>query len=168
MAHQAQHLQLVGNVERLAEAAPVRYRQANETSTCSDLQSGAPVDVSSHVSSFSFFLSPNSSCCLSCSVHDTARRDGMAPPGTTDEDVGQMADEGRTRQDRMRQGEAGCDRTHMRASRSSSRWYRSICLASTTPAGHVWPPHPEARSSWTLSGVESRPPKSRAVSPAGL
>lgn len=56
----------------------------------------------------------------------------------------------------------------MRASRRSSRWYRSICLASTTPAGHVWPPHPEARSSCTLSGVSSRPPKSKAVSAAAL
>lgn len=59
MAHQAQHLQLVGNVERLAEAAPVRYRQADETSTGSDLQSGAPFGVSSYVSSFlSFSLPP--------------------------------------------------------------------------------------------------------------
>lgn len=99
MAHQAQHLQLVGNVERLAEAAPVCYRQANETSTSSDLQSGAPVNVSSHVSSFSFFLFSNSSCCSPCILHHTTRRDGMAPPDTTDGNVGQWqprAGHGRT------------------------------------------------------------------------
>lgn len=68
----------------------------------------------------------------------------------------------------MRQGEARCGETHTRASRSLSRWYRSICLANTIPAGHVWPPHPEVRSSWTFNGVESRPPKSNAVSLACL
>lgn len=82
MAHQAQHLQLVGNVERLAEAAPVGYCQANETSTSSDLQSGAPVDVSSQVSSFSLCLFFSRSYCSSYTLHDTTRRDGMAPPPT--------------------------------------------------------------------------------------
>lgn len=56
----------------------------------------------------------------------------------------------------------------MRASLRSSRWYRSMCLASVMPAGHVCPPQPEVRSSWTLSGAGIRPPKSSAVSPAGL
>lgn len=43
-----------------------------------------------------------------------------------------------------------------------------MCLANTIPAGHVCPPQPEVRSSWTLSGAGSNPPKSRAASPAGL
>lgn len=85
MAHQAQHLQLVGNVERLAEAAPVRYRQANETSTSSDLQSGASVHVSSCVSSF-FFLPLSQQLLLPPmhpARHDKARRHGIRPTQQT-------------------------------------------------------------------------------------
>lgn len=62
-------------------------------------------------------------------------------------------------------GNAG---THILACCSLSRWYLSICFASTMPAGHNWPPHPDARSSWTLTGSSRSPPKSNAVSPAAL
>lgn len=36
------------------------------------------------------------------------------------------------------------------------------------PAIQVWPPQPEVASSWTFSGVASKPPKSKAVSVADL
>jgi hypothetical protein len=51
---------------------------------------------------------------------------------------------------------------------NSSRWYRSMCFANTIPAGQSWPPHPDLRSSCSLTGSSRRPEKSNAVVPAAL
>lgn len=72
----------------------------------------------------------------------------------------------RKRRERERQGPIAV--TNILAVRNSPRWYRSICFASTMPAGQSWPPHPDLRSSWSLTGSARRPEKSIAVVPAAL